>query len=62
MATASDEYLNTVGRLEPDIHFIDAAAGWASVAVSAKRIADSLERLAVAFEKVVDLIPGDEGP
>ena len=38
-----DTYLDTVSRLEPDIHPIDAGGGYASMAVSLKRIADSLE-------------------
>jgi hypothetical protein len=40
-----DPYLDTVDRMEPDISHIDASAGWASVAISLKRIADSLEYL-----------------
>lgn len=38
-----DGYLGTVGRLEPDIHPIDASAFYASAAISLKRIADALE-------------------
>lgn len=38
--TKVDKYLATVNRLEPDIHPIDAGAGWASVAISLKRLAD----------------------
>ncbi len=38
-------YLDTVDRLEPDITMIDSGAGWASIAISLKRIADALERL-----------------
>jgi len=38
-----NEYLKTVDRLEPDIHPIDPPAGWASIAVSLKRIADAME-------------------
>jgi hypothetical protein len=30
--------------MEPDIAFIDAATGWASIAISLKRIADCMER------------------
>lgn len=40
-------YLDTIARMEPDIAMIDAAAGWASIAVSLKRIADTLERLEI---------------
>lgn len=37
-------YERTVARLEPDIAMIDAGAGWASIAISLKRIADILEK------------------
>lgn len=37
-------YARTVCRLEPDITMIDAGAGWASIAISLKRIADILEK------------------
>lgn len=40
-----DSYLNTINRLEPDIAMIDAGAAYASIAISLKRIADSIERL-----------------
>lgn len=36
-------YLETVARLEPDIHHIDASAFYASAAISLKRIADGME-------------------
>lgn len=36
-------YQDTVKRMEPDIAMIDAAAGWASIAISLKRIADVME-------------------
>lgn len=39
-----DAYIATVDRLEPDIAPIDAAAFYASAAVSLKRIADVLEK------------------
>lgn len=38
-------YTNTLDRMEPDIHHIDASAFYASAAISLKRIADVLERL-----------------
>lgn len=38
----SDAYLGTVARIEPDIHMIDSAHGWASIAVSMRRIADAI--------------------
>lgn len=40
-----DGYQGTVQRLEPEIHPIDAAAFYASAAISLKRIADSLEKM-----------------
>jgi hypothetical protein len=50
-----DSYKETIDRMEPDICFIDTAAGWASIAISLKRIADSLERLSTA-DGLADLI------
>lgn len=41
-------YLDTLARLEPDIAVIDYGAGLASMAISLKRIADSLEKIASA--------------
>lgn len=41
-----DAYLNTVNRLEPNIHPIDDGAFLSSAAISLKRIADALEVLA----------------
>jgi len=38
-----NEYLKTVDRLEPSIHPIDPTSGWASIAVSLKRIADAMQ-------------------
>lgn len=43
----SDVYLETVRRLEPEIAMIDPGAYYASAAISLKRIADSLEKLAL---------------
>ncbi len=40
-----DVYARTIERLEPDIAAIDAAAGWASIAISLKRIAAALESI-----------------
>jgi 23S rRNA A2030 N6-methylase RlmJ len=40
-----DAYLNTISRLEPNIAMIDTGAGVASIAISLKRIADSLSYL-----------------
>jgi hypothetical protein len=41
-----DYYLETLDRIEPDIAMIDASAGWASIAISLRRIADSQEKIA----------------
>lgn len=41
-----DAYLHTVDRMEPDITPVDLTAAAASIAISLKRIADSLETLA----------------
>lgn len=40
-----DVYGQTIKRLEPDIHMIDSGAGWASAAISLKRIADALDEI-----------------
>ena len=40
-----EAYLNTVERLEPDISMIDSSYGWASIAISLKRIADAAESI-----------------
>jgi hypothetical protein len=45
-----DAYLETLARIEPDIAMIDVDAAAASVAISLRRIADSLEKL-VSIEK-----------
>lgn len=38
-----DAYQETVKRMEPDISWIDTAAGWASCSISLRRIADDIE-------------------
>lgn len=45
-------YLETVDRLEPDIAMIDVGAFNASAAISLKRIADALEKIALANMKI----------
>lgn len=40
-----DSYLNTVERMEPNIHHVDVSGASASIAISLKRIADVLEWL-----------------
>lgn len=47
MPNASDEYLETVHRLEPDIHPVDRDGSLTSIAISLKRIADVLESIAL---------------
>ncbi len=46
-ASGPEAYLATVESLEPDIHQIDSGAFYASAAISLKRIADALEKLAI---------------
>ncbi len=41
-----DAYLDTVARMEPEIAMVDTGGAAASIAISLKRIADSLEKLA----------------
>lgn len=41
-----DAYRETIDRIEPDVAAIDASAFYASAAISLKRIADALEKLA----------------
>lgn len=41
---ALDAYQETIARLEPDIHMIDAGAFYASAAISLKRIADVMTK------------------
>lgn len=42
---ATEVYQETINRLEPELHVIDEGAGWASIAISLKRIADTLDRI-----------------
>lgn len=46
----ADAYLKTIERLEPNIAMIDASAFYASVAISQKRQADALEKIANALK------------
>jgi len=50
MATPDDVdgYLNTVKRMEPDLHMVDMAGAAASISISLKRIADALDKLVAA--------------
>lgn len=45
-----DVYMATVARLEPELHMIDAPYGVASIAISLKRIADSMQAKAIVDE------------
>jgi len=56
MDAEKDLYLGVVDRLEPDITGIDAVHGWASIAISMKRQADALERVADGLKLVGRLI------
>lgn len=41
----NDPYLDTIGRMEPEIASVDIGAGWASTSISQCRIANSLESI-----------------
>lgn len=56
MTTEPNVYLDTIARLEPEIAMIDAGAYYASAAISLKRIADSLEKIAAASADIPDRI------
>lgn len=43
MPKIGDEYLDTVRRIEPDVHMLDRDGSLASIAISLKRIADTLD-------------------
>lgn len=43
-------YLDTIGRMEPEIAAVDLPAGMASIAISLKRIADGIERIVEMLE------------
>lgn len=57
----ADYYLHTIDRMEPDIAFIDASAGWASIAISLKRIADCMERQEARVNQPAPVIYVDAG-
>ena len=40
-----DGYLQTIHRLEPDIHPVDASAFYASASISLKRLADTTSKI-----------------
>ncbi len=50
-----DAYLDTVSRIEPDIAMLDQGAALASIAISMKRVADTLEDLNKPTEHGRDL-------
>ena len=45
MSREDDAYLKTIDRLEPEIAAIAAGDGWASIAISLRRIADALDQV-----------------
>lgn len=51
-----DGYLNTIKRMEPDIHPIDGAGFYASVAISLKRIADATEQNSHILQRIADYL------
>ena len=46
-----DAYLETVKRLEPDISMVDRDATLTSIAISLKRIADTLDAFLILAKK-----------
>ena len=60
-----DYYAETIERIEPDIHMIDTGAGWASIAISLRRIADAMEGLFVLLQasaRMKPLLPPESWP
>jgi hypothetical protein len=49
-----DAYLDTVRRLEPDIAMVDQEAAAASIAISLRRIADSLKVIVDKLNEPLD--------
>lgn len=49
-------YYETVQRMEPEIGAVDASAYYASAAISLKRQADAMERIASRLEVFTDLV------
>ena len=61
MPRSIDAYLNTLSRMEEDISLVDRDAALASIAISMKRAADSLQSLIELVKKLeldvsVDLV------
>jgi len=48
-----DAYLDTVARLEPEIAMIDTGGAAASIAISLKRQADYMERIAFTLDELL---------
>lgn len=55
-----DGYLATVARLEPDLHMVDTNAALASIAISMKRLADSVLHLQNLLTRLSDGITDGE--
>jgi hypothetical protein len=53
-----DAYLDTLDRMEPDIAMVDRDAALASIAISLKRIADSLDRANLNGDVLANAIEG----
>lgn len=51
-----DAYLEIIKRLEPDIAMVDAGAYGTSIAISLKRIADSLANLEITLGEISQLV------
>lgn len=45
----ADSYQRTLDRMEPDLHHLDTSAALPSIAISLRRQADALERIADAL-------------
>ncbi len=54
-------YMETVGRLEPDITPIDHDAAMASIAISLKRLADVLDEFGLLAEAFLRQTAADAG-
>jgi hypothetical protein len=56
---SSEAYLATIDRIEPEVAPIDAAAFYASAAISLRRIADAAEAIAGAIVVIVARMQDD---
>ena len=58
MPDTDNVYLETVNRMEPDIACVDRDAAMASIAISLKRIADSLDKANLNGDLLANAIEG----